>query len=160
PGAYFCENEPQRSLATAVHDCGRPRCAKECAHDALGPGPGTDADMFCDTAGPAFCDALFACCSDPLTLQTFGSILSVCKSKMSAPGCFLELNVDDWYYTGIRGWLEAGQTILAKAQLDTCVAKLKAMAAGGAACTEPPVDFFIRSCVTAFKGQIALGDAC
>lgn len=164
PDAYFCEEDPQRSLAAATHECGRAKCTEECKYNSLGPGPGTSVDHFCRSVGPPLCEALFACCTDPKILSANGGSVSECKAEMARWDCID--NTDASYNgingadSGLRGWIEAGQVIFDQAQLDMCVAELKAMAAGGAACTTPPDSFFDVSCLSAFKGQFALGDTC
>jgi hypothetical protein len=172
--AELCTKEPQRSLSTAIHACGWGQCREECAQygRSLGPDPNDPVTKFCSTSGPPFCEALFACCADQHTLDWFGSTLEGCKAKMGGPHCLREFSsyhIDDSYgfddrpvdpYYGLRRRIKDGQVILDQAQLDACVAGLTAMTAGGAACIANVQEFFGVQCITAFKGQLALGDAC
>lgn len=177
PFAELCTKEPQRSLSIAIHECGWGHCREECAHYSrpLGVDPNDPVTRFCSTSGPLFCEALFACCGQQKTLDEFGSTLEGCKAKMSGPRCLREISYDisdsytfqvtrtnpyDQVYYGLRRRLKDGTSILDQAQLDACVAGLKAMTAGGAACTVDVPNFFDVQCITAFKGQDALGDDC
>jgi len=103
-------------------------------------------------AGP-FCEALFACCTASQVLQAYGGNAAACAATMSAD-CLGDIAAQ------IEASIAAGQTILDGAQLDQCVKKLEAMSGGGAACLEPPRIVLLTDCVTAYRGQIAPGDAC
>jgi len=125
----------------------------------LGHGAVESVDTFCSAIGAPFCEALFACCTDPKTLEDFGATLDACKATMSDGMCVEKFGIDS-SYTGLRGLVEDGQTVLDPARLDACVAKLESMTAGGSACIAPVQEFFDVNCMTAFQGQVALGDAC
>jgi hypothetical protein len=101
-------------------------------------------------------------------VRDFDGTLDGCKAAMTGPHCLSHLGIDDSYtfqeseqsFYGLRRRMKDGQTILDQAQLDACVAELTAMTAGRAACGAQIQNFFEVKCMTAFKGQIPLGDAC
>src|SRR5262249_30096460 len=59
----------------------------------------------------------------------------------------------------VEAALQAGTIVFDQAQFDTCLALLQSMAAGGA-CVQPPRDVVATTCLRAFRGQIAPGEAC
>jgi hypothetical protein len=103
-------------------------------------------------AGP-FCEALFACCTAPQVLQAYGGEVDACTTLISAD-CLGDAAAQ------IEASMAAGQTTLDEGQLDQCVKKLEAMSGGGEACIEPPRLVLLTDCVSAYRGQIAPGDAC
>lgn len=107
----------------------------------------------CGAVADPFCEALFACCTAPQVLEAYGGNLPACKATMSAD-CLGTAAAE------IEASIAEGHTLVDGAHLDQCVKKLGAMAAGGAACTEPPRLVLLTDCVTAYRGQIAPGDAC
>jgi hypothetical protein len=107
----------------------------------------------CGAIAKPFCDALFACCTASLVLEAYGGKAETCEAKVSAD-CLGDAAAE------IEASIAAGHTILDAAQLDQCVKKLEALSEGGAACLEPPRMILLTDCVTAYRGQIAPGDAC
>jgi hypothetical protein len=160
PAQEACTQGFERTLAIAVHDCGRAKCTQECAALPVGPSPADVVNQFCQTAGTAFCDALFACCTDPALIMSWYDSIGICKINRATPDCLWSAGFDDSYDHGIRGALEAGTLHFDQAKFDACVAGLKSMAAGGAACTAPVSSFFDYFCASAFQGEGAPGDAC
>src|SRR5262245_50179217 len=78
---------------------------------------------FCaDTVAP-LCEAIFACCTDPQTLMTWGGSVAGCEMKASA-----ECQGSDT--SGILPHIKAGETSLDQARLAACVSTLKSMKAG------------------------------
>jgi hypothetical protein len=110
-------------------------------------------EELCGAIAAPFCEALFACCSAPVILEAYGGKVDACKATMSAD-CLGDAAAK------IEASIAAGHTILDEAQLDQCVKKLEAMSGGGAACIEPPRLVLLTDCVSAYRGQIAPGDAC
>ncbi|UQA62657.1 hypothetical protein [Polyangium aurulentum] len=107
---------------------------------------------FCEALPQPFCAALFACCPDPSTLAQFGSTYE---------SCLLELPVQcENTATLLAPNIDAGLTALDTARLDACVARLQALAAGGGACTEPPLHTYFYHCLGALEGQLAPGSTC
>lgn len=113
-------------------------------------------ESYCDTVVPAFCEAYFACCPDPMDQMTHGGSVEGCKKAHGDHGTRC---VFPWVIEPLEASLEAGITILDQAEIDACVAHFHAMTAGGAACTES-VDQDLRDCLSAFRGTLAPGDHC
>lgn len=121
-------------------------------------GAGTDGGStvtkeFCGAVAQPFCVALFACCSALVVLDAYGGDAGECTARLTA-NCLGDAAAE------IEASVEAGHTILDGAQLDQCVKKLEGMSGGGAACLEPPRIVLLTDCVTAYRGQVAPGDAC
>jgi len=105
-----------------------------------------------NSIGP-LCEALFACCTDPVQLESAGKTVEGCKTKQ-AMKCTPEIS------DAILTQAKAGNTVLDEARLAKCVAGLVSMKAGGAACVRPPWFLLELDCVSAFQGTIAPGAAC
>jgi hypothetical protein len=126
-------------------------------------------DTFCNTIAPPFCDADYTCCTE--FGPGFGRLgayvgaddvtgLKICEQWVST-GYVLGF-CTPWYTepVNIAAYLRDGTIVFDQAQFDTCLALLKSMAAGGVACVEPPFHVLNTTCRSAFRGQIAPGDAC
>jgi hypothetical protein len=116
-------------------------------------------DNFCDVVAAPFCEAQFACCPTP-GVPGFWD-LDNCKAnraqtqRISTSFCSNHPDRED-----LEAALRAGTVVFDQAQFDTCLALLKSLSAGGAPCTEAPLDALAYTCVPAFRGKIAPGDAC
>jgi hypothetical protein len=110
------------------------------------------AKLCADVVAP-YCEALFACCMDPMILANVGGTVEGCKTK-TASECTNDAG------QGILPQVKAGNTTLDPTRLAACVARLQGMKAGGAACTRPPTFVLQLDCITAFQGTIAPGAAC
>ena len=117
-------------------------------------GGGGAAEQFCNSVGPALCDAVFACCTDPTKLAELGGTAAACKSMLAGTACLSNFGAQ------LEGSLASGQTVVDKMQIDACVTRLKSMSGGGAACVEPPVRLVLTDCFTAFRGQVPTDAAC
>jgi hypothetical protein len=108
---------------------------------------------FCGDVTAPFCQALFACCTDPQTLTNNGGSEANCEVKFAA-ACEAQIGVY------IKPQITAGNTALDTVRLAACVSTLDAMKAGGNACTRPPRFVMELDCIAAFQGKIAPGAAC
>ena len=115
--------------------------------------PEAQTAKLCGDVVAPFCDALFACCTDPQTQTSFGGTADACKTKFAA-SCTKDIG------GAILPVAKAGATALDETRLAACVASLRSMKAGGAACTRPPQFVVLQDCVAAFQGKIAPGAAC
>jgi hypothetical protein len=112
---------------------------------------------YCNATAEPFCEAYFACCQDPGKRAWVGSTLEQCKHSFSYVGYRCG---GDWA-PAFEASIDAGHTVFDQASLDACVAHLKALSAGGAACVEPPFSFYATVCLTTvFQGQLAPGEPC
>ncbi len=107
----------------------------------------------CSDVVPPFCDAIFACCVDPQILGRFGGSADACKTQFAA-SCKKDLG------DKILPSATSGATVLDPARLAACVASLRGMKGGGAACTRPPQFVLELDCIAAFRGQLAPGTVC
>ena len=108
---------------------------------------------YCDaTAGP-FCEAVFACCA---TASNGYGTVETCKQRFRYSGESCLWGGGQYYEASI----DAGHTGFDQAKLDACVAHLKSMSAGGAACVQAPAAFYKGICPTVFQGQLAPGEPC
>jgi hypothetical protein len=115
--------------------------------------PEAQTAKFCDDIVAPYCEALFACCADPMKLMSAGGTVAGCKTKF-ADECAMQIAGP------ILEQVKAGATALDEARLGVCVTKLTGMKSGGAACTEPPTLLLEDECVASFQGTIAPGGAC
>lgn len=107
----------------------------------------------CNDVVTPYCEAILACCTDPVTVADVGGTVDGCKAKF-APDCAKNLGEE------ILVQAEAGNTVLDPARLAACVSSLQGMKAGGASCTRPPTFVLQLDCITAFQGTLAPGAAC
>ncbi|MBI4956536.1 MAG: hypothetical protein HY908_31255 [Myxococcales bacterium] len=120
---------------------------------STGTGGGASAtELWCDAVGGPFCEALFACCADAGLLAAYGGDVAACKAQWLAE-CPARVSE-------IAPLVAAGTSAPDPTQLDACVADLTALAAGGAACVEPPRFVYHMTCVSAFRGQVPAGSPC
>ena len=105
---------------------------------------------FCDAVVEPFCEALFACCTDPIQLDQAGGSVNGCKALLS--DC--EQQLADG---GIDTLLDMDLTELDSTKLDACVSALESLSAG--ACTQPP-KFVLLTCHSAFQGKVAARQSC
>jgi hypothetical protein len=136
-----------------------------------GAGTGGDAarsivDAFCTTVTAPFCEAYLACCTHPdfniaggLNLD-YTTALKNCEEVIPQDTFINHFCLGDRRREELAALLREGATVFDQAQFDSCLDLLKSMTAGGAACVEPPRNVLLKTCTTAFRGQIALGDAC
>ena len=115
--------------------------------------PEAQAAKFCDDITAPYCEALFACCADPMTLLSAGGTVADCKTKF-ATECAMQIAGP------ILAQIKAGATALDETRFGVCIAKLTGMKSGGAACTEPATLLLEDECVASFQGTIAPGGAC
>jgi hypothetical protein len=115
--------------------------------------PAEQTQKLCDDVAAPFCDALFACCTDPQTLGKVGGSVAACNTQFPA-SC--KRDIAD----AILPSAMAGATVLDETRLSACVDLLRSMKAGGAACTRPPVFVVELDCVAAFRGQLDNGASC
>jgi hypothetical protein len=129
-----------------------------------GGGSASDAALqaYCDATADAFCEAYFACCPDPQRLEQIGGgTVEKCKAAYRYHPAGSSCLAPGGHIKPYEIALEAGNTVFDQAGLDACVARLKAMSLGGAACAESPRLFYINVCTnTAFRGQRAPGEPC
>jgi hypothetical protein len=122
-------------------------------------------DMFCTTVATPYCEAYLACCGDLSRYQSFPRVddataFLTCKEDWSegtghfGPICRRAIRPH------IAAQLREGSTVFDQAQFDTCLNVLKSMTGGGAACAEPPFHVLLTTCISAFRGQLAPGEAC
>jgi hypothetical protein len=112
---------------------------------------------YCDATADAFCEAYFACCPGPDGWQWLGGTVENCKRLYRYGGKRCLWGVPERYAASI----DAGHTIFDQASLDACVAHLKSMSSGGAACVEAIDTYFVFVCTTiVFQGQLAPGVPC
>lgn len=166
-------------LAVALAGCSAPEPPPTypCKHPDpahLGPDGQSDPCHFEDPDSPAqavktffgavtgpFCDALYACCADPVFLRDFaGGTVDACKA-LWADGTGLGSET----LLALKRALVDGTTVFDAAQLDACIAQLNARLmsppAGSVACLEPAANLLLNACLsTAFQPQIATGAAC
>jgi len=131
--------------------------------DASSTSTGGDAttalvDKFCADVAAAFCEADWNCCLQPGS--HVGDNVNDCKRVFGYPMISFCYHWSTPDREDLEASLRAGTTIFDPAQRDTCLTLLKSMAAGGTACVEPPESVLIRSCLTAFRGQIPAGEPC
>jgi hypothetical protein len=115
-------------------------------------------DHFCEAHVAPYCEASVACCHDPQR-----AYLSVESCKDSRAERYEYPTTFCWRSDErkpMEAALRAGAIVFDQAQLDTCLARLKLLSAGGDACVHPPVNDLSFSCIAAFRGQIAPGGAC
>lgn len=132
---------------------------------AGGAGGSTAKDIiksFCTAVAMPLCQADYACCTDWHFQYAFGDGIDTCVNHVgSSWAAFTFCNpsgsfdVDD-----LQANLEAGTTVFNQAQFDACLAELKALSAGGNACTMAPKRIGQTSCLNTFQGQIPPGGAC
>ena len=115
--------------------------------------PEAQAARFCDDITAPYCEALFACCADPMKLMSAGGTVADGKTKFAGE-CAMQIAGP------ILEQIKAGATALDEARLGVCVSKLTGMKSGGAACTEPATLLLELECVASFQGTIASGGAC
>jgi len=115
--------------------------------------PEAQTAKLCDDVTAPFCDALFACCADPQTQARFGGSADACKTSFAAT-CQKDLG------GRILPVAKTGATVLDPTRLAACVASLRGMKGGGAACSRPPQFVLLQDCVSAFQGTLAPGAAC
>lgn len=112
---------------------------------------------YCNATSEAFCEAYFACCPDPNDLSLAGGTVEDCKKLYGYGGFRCTPGNAELYAASV----EAGHTLFDRASLHACVAYLKAMAVGGAACVEPPRTYLLNICSTrVFQGQLTLDETC
>jgi hypothetical protein len=121
-------------------------------------------DTFCNAVAAPFCEAVFACCASPGIFLKAGPDADVATNikyceQVVPEGRELPL-CESGRRDDIAAHLRDGFIVFDQAQFDTCLDLLKSMTAGGAACVEPPKHVLLSTCTSAFRGQIALGDAC
>jgi hypothetical protein len=121
-------------------------------------GVGTDPiETFCSQLMPAYCEALFACCTDPEILSDSGGTVEGCNAEREDE-CTTPLREE------LGPHLAAGEIELDEGRLAACVERLEAMAPGGAACSEPVWPIAQWECLGAFVRRdvlfTAIGDAC
>jgi hypothetical protein len=115
---------------------------------------------FCAAIVEPFCQARYACCLDDLLR------LPVIQLDRSIDECRVDWGWSDCFAAGtefdskLKASLAAGTTVFDQATLDACIARLKPLAAGGAACVEPAGPILWTACLSAFRGQIAPGESC
>lgn len=116
-----------------------------------GGGTGTeDFAEFCQSVADPFCEALFACCTDPTELEQWGGTVDACKTQLETE-CTTDLESE-------LGPLYAmGLTDLDPDRLATCVSTLESLTAGS--CTEPP-QLVLFLCYTSFEGKVPAGESC
>jgi hypothetical protein len=119
-------------------------------------------DKFCSSVATPLCGAYLSCC-DPkpiwlLSGQDDATNLKNCEQyifdALSLPLCRIGAKAD------MAAHLRDGLLVLDQAQFDTCLDLLKSMAVSGAACVEAPMHVLVTTCMSALRGQVALGDAC
>jgi hypothetical protein len=135
------------------------------APDTSSAGTGGDSaaaivDNVCQALVAPFCEAWSTCCA--MGVAPPFSILDLCKeghlrSSDNNPPRFCW---GDESRKQLEADLRAGTVVFDQAQFDTCLSTLKALSAGGAACTKPAEDVLDTICLSAFRGQIAPGEAC
>jgi hypothetical protein len=108
---------------------------------------------WCEAVTGPFCEALFACCADPMVLDNWGSDVEACKTEFTTI-CYDDLGAD------VNGLIASGSSVLDMQHLAACVTKLEGLSAGGAACTEPPQIVMLTDCISAFEGQVPPGESC
>lgn len=118
-------------------------------------------DKFCSEVAGPFCEADWTCC-----LRAglhFGNNVDDCKTQVVSTKALVRYCVPPSQggdRADLEASLRAGTTTFNQAQFDTCLALLKSMAAGGAACVRPPAYVVSRICQSAFEGQIPPGEPC
>lgn len=120
---------------------------------AGGSGPVDPAQKYCNAVGPAYCEALFACCTIPESLGSDGGTLDGCLDRWKNE-CPL------WVASEVGPLLADGRSVLDDAQLNTCVQTLAPMKGGGAACVQPPRVVMSGICWGSFRGQVMPGEPC
>ena len=116
-----------------------------------GGGTGTeDIAEFCQSVTAPFCEALFACCTDPLELEQWGGTVEACTMQLEAE-CATDLE------RGLGPLYAMGLTDLDPDRLAACVSTLESLTAGS--CTEPP-QLVLFLCYSSFEGKVPPGDAC
>lgn len=120
---------------------------------STGFGGGSPIEVWCGAVVGSFCEALFACCTDAQTLDSFGGSVAACKAQ-GAQDC--AANLQDT----VGPLLDSGKSALDEGRLAACVARLDSLASSGAACVEPPRWAYLTMCITAFEGQVAAGEPC
>jgi hypothetical protein len=112
---------------------------------------------YCDVTAEAFCEAYFACCTNP-DLQMVAT-KEDCKRDFGAGGvsCLWAVGGPKKYAAAV----DAGDLVLDQARLDAYVARFKSMSPGGAGCVHSALYEFISfECPAAFQGQIPVGGPC
>lgn len=115
-------------------------------------------DNFCKAIVAPLCEGHVACCG--ISAAPPFSTLDLCKQGVidlanPVPFCWL-----DTQRKRLKADLQAGTVVFDQAQFDTCLSTLKALSAGGTACTESAMALADTICLSAFRGQIAPGEAC
>jgi hypothetical protein len=109
---------------------------------------------FCDAVTRPFCEAYFACCTEPERLDQNGGSLEGCIAENR--DCEARLKEPE---DGLPAALAQGITVLDYDRLNACVARLRALAPGGDACIEPPKRAYYN-CMSTFEGQVEAGEPC
>jgi hypothetical protein len=122
-----------------------------------GDTPSAVIDMYCNTVARQFCEADAACNLVP-SLQAFKLGIDGCMQVVFSG--YPQICAHDRMRAELEASLQAGTTVFDQVQFDTCLALLKTMTSGGAACVTAPVKILATTCLTAFRGQGAPGDTC
>lgn len=145
------------ALAGAIAILAAAACGNDGPRDTLNgvsiATPSEQTAKFCDEVVAPFCDALFACCTDPQRLAKFGGSVAACNTQFAA-SC--KSDIAD----AILPTVKLGATVLDEIRLAACVNSLRSMKSGGAACVRPPLFVVESDCVAAFRGQLASGATC
>src|SRR5688572_12288861 len=150
-----CGSDADRSTSSSASGAGGAGASGPGAgaSSSTGFGGGTPVEIWCEATSDALCEALFACCTDARVLGSVGGTLEACKMQLDEE-CVPNVQSE------IGGLFDTGSSVLDEGKLAACVAELADLAAGGAACTQPPLWVYHTECISAFEGQIAPGDAC
>lgn len=150
-------------LASAGSCTGSPNSAGAGGMSSSGSAADADAitalvDKYCEEVGSAFCDADWTCCMR--AGSHVGENVNDCRQAFGfpiLPFCNPTAYPDR---ADLESSLRAGTTVFDEQQLEKCLAQLKSLTAGGAACIEPPGSIVQRSCLSAFQGKILPGEPC
>ena len=123
-------------------------CGDDANDNSSGSGGGSVSALreWCDALADPYCEALFACCTDPTRL--IYADVEACKAA--------QRTCRDPTITDL---LARDRTELDEARLAECASTLEGLAAGGTVCTESP-GFVLAACRLAFRGKIAVGQSC
>jgi hypothetical protein len=136
-----------------------------CSSPPQVPPPEPEAEIspiaqFCAAVAEPFCEASYACCLDDFMREFTGyGTVDECKAMWRSSGC-LGTAFSPSRQASLQASLDAGSTVFDQATLDACIARLKPLAEGGAACVEPAGSILDTACLSAFRGQIAPGERC
>src|SRR5689334_7183814 len=125
---------------------------------AGGGAAGAVLDMFCNAIPAVACEADYTCCTNPM-FQYPDADPSLENCKTSLGQSFFPFCRPNKPRSEFEAYLRAGTVVFDQAQFDSCMALLKAMSAGGAACVQPPLNVARTTCISAFQGQLAPGEA-